>query len=534
MRLLFTLLFFLSIHQTAFAQLSMVDSISWLIDSTKNESYEFQHASSQRALILAKNAQLLRPEAKALIRLGTTQSYMGNHTKALENFNKAEILIEENNYPRLKSLLYLKKSGVLARLEHYDENIAYNEEAVKWFIKQKDTINLGFSYGNIGAMYYAKRQNDDAVSYLEKGLLTLEGTESENDGMLLSNLAGVYLANNQADRAIPIFKSYLKETRRTNSKIHEVGMLINLGYAYGMIENYQKSFDYYENALKLADEGNFLDAKYQTFQKMSYTYQLKGDYKKALQYYEDYRDAKDKVIGKKTQDEITELKIKYDTFAKERELNSLQQETKIKTQKFLLFIAILFAFIIIGILAYLKRASDFKKNKALHATEQKLMQTKLENKELEEKRLQERLDYQNKDLTNLALDITRKNEFSNQLLLKINTLDHQVPIAVKGELNSIKLFVSNNLRINEELEVFQKSIEEINQDFYQQLLKHFPNLTAKDTELCGLIRLNRSNKEIAALKNISVSSAKMSRYRLRKKLNLQSEDDIVNFLRDFK
>lgn len=534
MRLQSTLLFFLFISQTTFAQLSVIDSISWLLDSTKNESYEFQHASSQRALELAKENKLLKPEAKAFIRLGTTLSYTGNHSKALEYFNKAEILIEEHDFPRLKSLLYLKKSGVLARLKHNNENISYNEEAAKWFNQQKDTVNLGFSYGNIGAMYYLEGKLDTAVLYLNKALSTLKGTKYENDGMILSNLAGVYLSNNQADRAISIYESYLEETRRTNSKIHEVAMLTNLGSTYGVIGNYRKSFDYYEDALKLADKENFPDAKHEALRLMSYTYELKGDYEKALLHYKGYKTIQDSIIGEKTQNEIAELKVKHETFAKEKELKSLQQETKIKTQKFILFIAILAALIMLGILAYLKRISDFKKNKTLHNTEQKLMQTKLENKALEEKRLQEQLEYQNKDLTNLTLDITRKNDFSNQLLSKLNELENQIPSSSKGELNNIKLFISNNLRINEELEVFQKNIEEINQDFYHQLLKKYPNLTAKDTELCGLIRLNRSNKEIAALRNISVSSAKMSRYRLRKKLNLKAEDDIVNFLRDFK
>ena len=532
MKLFFLIQIFLFAHLSTAAQLNLTDSLSWLIDSTKNESYEFQHASSQRALILAREAQLLEPEAKALIRIATTMSYMGKHSAALEHFRAAEILVEEHDFARLKSLLYLKKSGVLTRLNQNDEAIAYNKEALEWFTQQKDTINIGFAYGNLGAFFYKKREFKTAESYLEKALETLIGTKNENDGMVLSNLAGVYMANNQPDRAIPLFESYLEETRKDNSKIHEVGILMNLGYAYGMIKNYQKSFDYFDGALKIANEGGFLDAKYHAFELMSYIYEEKKDYKKALEYHKNFKETQDDVIGEKTQDKIAELKVKYETAAKEKELASLRQEAKIRMQRYLLFTSILFALIIIGILIFLKRSSDFKKDKALHIAQQNLMQTELKNKSLEEERLQERLEYQNKDLTNLTLDITRKNEFSNQLLLKLNSLENHIPHSHKGKFNSIKLFVNNNLRINEELEVFQKSIEEVNQNFYSKLLNRFPNLTAKDTELCGLIKLNHSNKEIAILKNISLSSAKMKRYRLRKKLNLQGEDDIVNFLRD--
>jgi len=42
-----------------------------------------------------------------------------------------------------------------------------------------------------------------------------------------------------------------------------------------------------------------------------------------------------------------------------------------------------------------------------------------------------------------------------------------------------------------------------------------------------------TNKEVAMNRGISTASAKMARYRLRKKLNLTPKDDIIAFLRDF-
>ncbi len=508
------------------------DSISWLLDSTKNLSYTEQLQSAQRALLYANDIDLQEKAAKAHIRIGTVLSFQGKHKEALEQFNIAENLIEENNFRNLKSLFYLKKSGVLLWLNQLEEAITFNLEAADWFSEVKDTIDLGLTYGNIGAFHFQLGNLKEAKDYLELGLKTLEGTELENDGMILSNLAGIYLAEGSPKKAIPLFESYLEEARRTNSKIHEVAILTNLASANGVAANYSIAFDYYDQAIKLAESEDFPDAKYKALQLMSYTYELKGDFEKSLQTYKEYEALKEEVIGKKTQTEIADLQVKYETDAKEKELLALKQEGKDRLLRLGLIITVLALLLVIGLLIFLKRTSDYKKNKALYASEQKLLETELQNKTLREEQLQDRLEYQQKDLTNLTLDITRKNEFSQELLIQLDTLSKNLGSDAQKKLHDIKLFVSGNIRINEELEVFQKNIKEVNQDFYRKLSEKFPSLTTKDTELCGLIKLNRSNKEIAVLRNISVSSAKMNRYRLRKKLKLKPEDDIVKFLRN--
>ncbi|MGB1217249.1 MAG: hypothetical protein ACPG5P_05210, partial [Saprospiraceae bacterium] len=144
-------------------------------------------------------------------------------------------------FPSLKSLFYLKKSGVLFRLNLLEEAIDFNLEAVDWFANIKDTMNLGLSYGNIGALHLQNGQENKAKEYLELGLNTLKNTELENDGMIVSNLAAAYLSEYQPRKAIPLFESYLEETRKTNSKIHEVTTLNNLCSAYSVVGDYETS-----------------------------------------------------------------------------------------------------------------------------------------------------------------------------------------------------------------------------------------------------------------------------------------------------
>ena len=65
------------------------------------------------------------------------------------------------------------------------------------------------------------------------------------------------------------------------------------------------------------------------------------------------------------------------------------------------------------------------------------------------------------------------------------------------------------------------------------LAKH-PNITQNDLRLCTLLRLNLSTKEIAALLNISIRGVEQSRYRLKKRLDLEGAEDLVKYISTIK
>ncbi|HEY6902326.1 MAG TPA: LuxR C-terminal-related transcriptional regulator, partial [Puia sp.] len=58
----------------------------------------------------------------------------------------------------------------------------------------------------------------------------------------------------------------------------------------------------------------------------------------------------------------------------------------------------------------------------------------------------------------------------------------------------------------------------------------FPQLSPTDLKLCAYLRLNLASKEIAQILNISLKGVEVSRYRLRKKLNLSPEVNLYDFL----
>ena len=77
---------------------------------------------------------------------------------------------------------------------------------------------------------------------------------------------------------------------------------------------------------------------------------------------------------------------------------------------------------------------------------------------------------------------------------------------------------------------FETRFEQVHEAFFVQLNSRFPDLTPNDRRICAFLKLNMSTKDIALLTNRSPRSIESARYRLKKKLGLGAEDDILNFL----
>ena len=85
-------------------------------------------------------------------------------------------------------------------------------------------------------------------------------------------------------------------------------------------------------------------------------------------------------------------------------------------------------------------------------------------------------------------------------------------------------------RLDADWEQFARHFDQVHSHFLKKVRQHYPQLTVKDHRLCAYLRMNLSSKEMASLMNISVRSVEVARYRLRKKLALESEVNLVEFM----
>lgn len=98
--------------------------------------------------------------------------------------------------------------------------------------------------------------------------------------------------------------------------------------------------------------------------------------------------------------------------------------------------------------------------------------------------------------------------------------------------NVLKL-LDRNITDEEDWKVFESNFEQAHEEFLKRIKKQYPDLTPGDLKLCAFIRMNLSSKKIAALLGITIRGVENHRYRLRKKLNLDREVNLTDYLMQF-
>ncbi|OXA86378.1 triple tyrosine motif-containing protein [Flavobacterium hercynium] len=151
--------------------------------------------------------------------------------------------------------------------------------------------------------------------------------------------------------------------------------------------------------------------------------------------------------------------------------------------------------------------------------EQKLM--KLRNEQLSQD-----VDNKNRELAVSTMSLNSKNEllaFIKDDLKKTSQDDTK-------NIKSVIRTINNNITEEDSWKVFKEAFDNADKDFLKRIKLLHPALTPNDLRLCAYLRLNLSSKEIAPLFNISVRSVEIKRYRLRKKMDLQHEIGLVEYI----
>jgi len=77
---------------------------------------------------------------------------------------------------------------------------------------------------------------------------------------------------------------------------------------------------------------------------------------------------------------------------------------------------------------------------------------------------------------------------------------------------------------------FKDVFESLDSDFFNKLTHRNPKLTSLDLKHCAYIKMNLDNYEVANILNVELKSLQMTRYRLKKKLNLTQEENLREFI----
>lgn len=201
-----------------------------------------------------------------------------------------------------------------------------------------------------------------------------------------------------------------------------------------------------------------------------------------------------------------------------------------------LSIILLFTFIIY----YVIRQNQLKlkaqkelldKQNEFYITEKALMEADLKSIKLENSSLANKLEFRRNEVVNMALSIVEQKNFMDDVINQLRDNQKLTDLKDKNlQIESLIRSIKLKMNYSDKVENFNIEVEKLHRGFSQRLDEQFPNLTDNDKRLAALLRLGFSSKEIAPLLNISPKSAEISRYRLRKKLNICKGDNLIRFI----
>jgi DNA-binding CsgD family transcriptional regulator len=151
--------------------------------------------------------------------------------------------------------------------------------------------------------------------------------------------------------------------------------------------------------------------------------------------------------------------------------------------------------------------------------------------ELLNDRLQQDLKHKSKELSNSMINILHKNEILQNLKQEMQELYLEKNLN-KRDLKIKKLInvIDREISTKRDLEVFDTNFNAVHEAFIKNLKELYPSLNQNDHRLCTFIKMNKSTKEIATFLNLSIRGVETSRYRLRKKMNLDSDENLYDII----
>jgi DNA-binding CsgD family transcriptional regulator len=190
---------------------------------------------------------------------------------------------------------------------------------------------------------------------------------------------------------------------------------------------------------------------------------------------------------------------------------------------------LLLVLITLTLLPFLQRLR-FKKEKSIFY-ENKAEALKIKDEEintLENDKLKTELDFKNDQLTTITMQLVKNNDFILNIQHEIETsLNEKNPN--KG-MNKIIRNIDKELSKDDSWDKFAYHFDQVHGNYLKKITENNIKLSPREIKLAAFLRMNMSSKEISAMLNITTRGVELARYRLRKKLKLERDQNLVEYL----
>ncbi|GAA5520094.1 hypothetical protein Asal01_00024 [Fodinibius salicampi] len=455
-----------------------------------------------------------------LINIGYINEKLGQMSKAISFYERALEISQRNDNPNDIAINAVQLSNAYDSIGDNDQaleimNIALDASKRLPGEHAMASILLEISelYRNEKSYDLAKEANSEALE------LAQNMSDNRLEALSLKNIATLHAEQNNLEaqtnyllQAIPLFeKSGMRE--------EVIQSRYQIASNYLISGSITESIEMTKHGLDDAEEIESLELIRKGLEVLTKGYKKIGDLENALLTQDELIEVKDSLFDQTRSRQITEMQTKYETEQKEQEIALLQKEREQQAMLRNAFLIGILLIGIIGILVYNRQRLKIKKK-----------QTELENTRLKEQQLEQDLEFKNKQLTTHSLHLVQKNEAMKELKEKINEMRHKDNGNVNRSLQKLQNLVDYSYSLDEDWEQFRLYFEEVHDHFFDILKKKYPDLTPNELRLSALAKLNLSIKETATIMGITPNSVKTARYRLRKKLDIETEENLTEFM----
>jgi tetratricopeptide (TPR) repeat protein len=440
--------------------------------------------------------------ARTYTDMGVSEHQQGDYKSAREHYIKA-LELHESIGNRLGEATTLRRIGIMeAEMKDYDRAFDTFNQALYIEREINNVEGIANLLNNIGVNFYEKGEYDKALEYYEQSMPLFKAANNLNRlPAAYHNFARVFLAQGNIDKAQEYAELGLPIARETGNK----------------------------NAMMLS------------MQLFTDIYAARKDYENAYHYLKKAKAIEDSIVNKSNSVQYAQLRSLITTEAKEREIELLkkEQEWTLFRQK-ITYAGLALALFVGGITIYFQRKNIrdkkqlLEKNKQISEAQQALLKVELENRQLSERQLQYDLEFRHKELLTYTLNLVQKNTIMQNVREGINEMLPSIDKENKAKISKLLKVIDYSLESEKDWDEFRMYFEKVHSSFFENIKARHPDLTQGDLKLCALISLNLSMKEMAELMGISPESVKMARHRLRKKLNLATEENLTEFVASFK
>jgi hypothetical protein len=488
--------------------------------SVRRQEYRLAKIYAKEALTIFRKLGDKYYESEVLIILGSMAWVMDDDPGALSYYLEAYRMKNESPDPdeRYAPSLLVNIANVLNRMGQYEKALQYAHQGRRMTVEKNDWVGMPNILNTIGQLHKNANHEDSALFYFQKSIQTVNDHHLPQPSFAaILNISHFYSEKGQSRRANEALKELLNFRGPMPGGVSEM-VHLDLAKNYLKLERFDSSIVAARPVFKKVLRNNNKKFIIEFSSVLSEIFEKKKQLDSALYYSKINYAFKDSIYNVDNQKKLSTLYAEMETIASQKEIKLLEQQAEIeKAENRILYISIASGALVTLLTFFLVLLNHRNKEK-----KQKLINLELRNE----------LDQRKKDLHQQALRMI----YINNGLADVEEGLKKIKLETNGKQQDIQTIL-NSIHLNRSLEKewdnFDAYFGNVHVGFYEKFNTTFSQLSILEKRLAGLVRMNLTNGEIAGILNIESKSVKMAKYRLKKKIGLNDEQDMNSYLQTF-